>query len=147
VSVRSHGRSAALRTFKESNSPLDLFDWKFEKYLTPWIVRFTWLAVLALTSLWLTLVLISTVASFMPVEAPRRPSMDFEFRSPQDVIPGNAWLWSAIFRIVGVGTAVAFTILWLLWVRVLLESAIVIFNIAKTLASIDEKVPVPDNPG
>ncbi len=146
VNVRSRMRSATLRTFRESNSPLDLLDWKFEKYLTPWIVRFTWLAVLTLAALWITLLTVSTVASLLPETDSSSRAIDYSFRSPQEAMPGHDWLWFMVYRVIGFGTAIAITIIWLLWVRVLLEFAIVVFNMAKSLASIDEKVPAPETP-
>jgi hypothetical protein len=149
LNLRRRYRSAAQRTFQESKSPLDLFDWKFEKYLTPWIVRFTWLAVLVIAGLWLTFVTISLLLSFLPDVS--TPTSDFDPSSPFSVSPrsprfetslsDSPWLWNLVFRIVGGLTILFATLIWLLWIRVLLESAIVIFNIAKSLASIDEKTP------
>jgi hypothetical protein len=142
LNLRGRYRSAALRTMSESKSPLDLFDWKFEKYLTPWIVRFTWLAVLIVTGLWLTFVGLSFILSFFPELA--FSSSPFS-RSPRIGISDDPWLWLLIFRVIGLCTTLIATIVSLLWTRVLLESAIVIFNIAKSLASIDEKTVPPDS--
>lgn len=150
LNFRRRYRSAAQRTFQESKSPLDLFDWKFEKYLTPWIVRFTWVAVVVIAGLWLMFVTVSLLLTFVPDVA--TPANDFEPSSPFSSSPqfeislsDSPWLWLLVFRIVGGLTILFVTLIWLLWIRVLLESAIVIFNIARSLASIDEKTATPDS--
>jgi hypothetical protein len=145
-------RSAAQRTFQESKSPLDIFDWKFEKYLTPWIVRITWIAVLVITTLWLFFVMVSFILSFLPDVVASAPPGSFgpSPRFPpsprfETGLAGNAWLWLTVFRIIAAATTFVSTIIGLLWIRVLLEGAIVIFHIAKTLASIDEKTIPADS--
>lgn len=149
LNLRGTYRSAAQRTFQESKSPLDLLDWKFEKYLTPWIVRITWIAVLVIATLWLFFVGISLVLSLLPEIAASSPQMPSPRYSPtprfETGLTDSPWLWRMVARIFVAVTSFVSTIIGLLWIRVLLEGAIVIFNIAKTLASIDEKTIPADS--
>ncbi|WP_254510883.1 DUF4282 domain-containing protein [Anatilimnocola floriformis] len=150
--TRRSGRLAAPRPFLESTSPLDLFDWKFEKYLTPWIVRFTWLAVLSIAGIGCMLWTINFVLSLEP-ERPGSQSvvgMDPFQRSiyqpprsstKQSMIDPR--VMSLVYRVIMLLISFTFTVLWLLWIRVLLECAIVVFNIARSLSSIDEKILKP----
>lgn len=146
LNLRGKYRAAALRTFQESNSPLDLFDWKFEKYLTPWIVRITWIAVLLMTALWLFFLMVSFTLSFLPEIAASTPPNAFGTSPRLSPTPrmetayfGSPRVWLMVGRIIALATSLVTTIIGLLWLRVALESAIVLFHIAKSLASINEK--------
>lgn len=130
---------------RPATSWLDIFDWKFEKYLTPWILRLVWICCLVGAGFWLLLLTLSTIGSFFPMES----SGSFRRASSSSV----AGMLQAIplIRSLGPETLVniakffGFVILltgatlFLLWIRVILESFIVIFNIATSLKSIDEK--------
>lgn len=152
LNIRKSTRTT-VRPFRESTSPLDLFDWKFEKYLTPWIVRITWMAVLAMAGLWVTLLSIGFLISLLPDQAiaePVTPNFgQFEpsfspSRSARMQPTVSPMLIGFVFRCVTVLTTIAATFLMLLWIRVILECSIVVFNIAKTLSSIDEKTVTPN---
>lgn len=144
-------RASVHRTFRESTSFYDIFDWKFEKYLTPWIVRLNWILALVFASLWIVSVTGSTIWSFLPSDAqaisPSRSTVPFQF-APQPreerMSVETARLLLAAFRIISAAAMIAFTIQMLLMLRLSLEFAIVLFNIAKTVESIDEKSSVPD---
>lgn len=71
---RSTFSAAVDRRFKPATSLLDIFDWKFEKYLTPWIVRATWILCVGICALWIILGLIAIFMVWLPemeVDAPR----------------------------------------------------------------------------
>jgi hypothetical protein len=135
------------KRFKPATSWLDIFDWRFEKYLTPWIVRITWLVCLAVASIWLASILFFTLRSWLPErdssEPPRQvlrpPSQTFEERSSFPPM----WLTSRVASTIAGFTGACFVVIVVLWIRVLLETAIVLFNIATTLTSIDEKTASP----
>jgi hypothetical protein len=126
-SEKSAFRRTVNQRFKPSTSILDLFDWKFEKYVTPLIVRITWILAVASTVFILTLVLLGPEiwADIMAGSGSRRPSS-------KSGIP--LWMLKLILRIPLVVGA-----LWaLLWTRVFLELVIVIFHIANSVASIEK---------
>lgn len=130
--------------FSSSTSIFDIFDWQFKKYLTPWILRITWAIVLAVAPFVLLLLLIQIVGIWLPdfqwsgtdgsiaddrmrrmeTTASAEPFLPFWFRIR---VAGTAY---QIARIAGMAVSI-------LWIRVLLELAIVLFNIATTLSSID----------
>ena len=56
--VRSQFESVRGSQFVSSTSPLDIFDWRFKKYLTPWILRVSWLIVLLVAALWVLLAIV-----------------------------------------------------------------------------------------
>jgi hypothetical protein len=125
---------------------LDIFDWRFEKYLTPWIVRLNWIMALVLASMWIVFITGSTIWSMMPDNNPSasmarpRVSSPFSVQPP----PSNtgrlpAWLVVNAIKVGTAATMIAGAIYMLLTLRLSLEFAIVIFNIAKTVESIDEK--------
>jgi hypothetical protein len=143
---RSSFQTARQRRFQPATSWMDLFDWKFEKYLTPWIVRATWLICVIGAFLWLAFISIGTLWSLAPdmsssrSETQTSSSLDnqrsFEER-PSSGPPGwlSARLVSAIAGLTGIG----FVIVMLLWIRVVLETSIVLFNISATLSAMDQK--------
>lgn len=145
--VRQTYSQAARRTFRESNSWLDVFDWRFEKYLTPWIIRLTWLATLVISALWITGILCLTIISLAPAiperstsvtdrERPQR-QLEYEIRPPK---VNMDWSAKPIIAI-GSGLTACFGVLiGLLWTRVILECAIVLFNMASSLSTIEDKL-------
>lgn len=142
------------RGFQPASSWFDIFDWKFEKYLTPWVIRATWIICLGLFGLWTSLIVISVawdwvtlpvqesiehtngksfgVDEFAEMTRPRSASRS----GPRFVIP--EWFSNRIVTTIAGLTAVFFAIVGILWIRVLLETSIVLFNMAANLASIDK---------
>jgi hypothetical protein len=137
-------RPAGLRKMQPSRSWWDLFDWKFEKYLTPWIIRFTWALAVTWTLIVILLLSFSVVSSAF--ESEKKPQFDSQSQadidmllqslSPQEKSTGARWAW----KLIGYGTAVVLSVLALLWTRVVLECLIVVFNIAETATSIDDSL-------
>jgi len=144
---RSQFDSVRRNNFASSESLLDVFDWKFSKYLTPWILRVTWVVVLVIAPLLVLLQLIQIVGIWLPDlqwtsdagsnvadrldrAVPRGPMLPWWFTGR---VAATVWQISSI-----AGIAVA-----ILWIRVVLELAIVLFNIATTLTTIE--VEIKDN--
>jgi len=139
ISDGSRFRKIVGRRFQPATSWLDFFDWKFEKYLTPWIVRVTWILCLALAVIAISLVLIAVVASWAPetnMKLPEGRPRIFELQSPS--LP--RWLSSRVASTVSGFMLVFSALLTLLWIRVILEMAIVFFNVATTLATIEKRI-------
>jgi len=152
----SDGATAALKTlqsqldaarrahFSSASSIFDIFDWRFRKYLTPWILRITWAIVLVVASLLILLLLVQVVGIWLPdfqwseiaASGVGDRTRHMETRTPSETwLP--FWLRIRIVRTVWQITQIAATAISILWIRVLLELAIVLFNIATTLSSID----------
>lgn len=130
-------RSAVSRRFQPATSLLDIFDIEFKRYLTPLIIKVTWaialllgsLAVIAITFLFLR------ALTFSPLDtAPRssKPVATFGAAGDNDTFV----LLRSILPFVMYCLSIAYVVLALLWLRVLCESLIVIFNIATILAEI-----------
>lgn len=135
--------TAISRRFKESSSPLDIFfDFRFEMYLTPLIIRATWIIAIActvagLSGLTVWLAMTATPQQQGPQMQPGGVPMEVgieELREPKAVV-ADYGAWKAVFYV----AVVVGSILALLWLRVCLEAVIVIFNIAESLESIDGK--------
>lgn len=155
----SHRQSLPYRAgFRPSSSLFDIFDIHFEKYVTPLIAKITWIFTLAIALLWLIGLLYDAINTWIPhtekpsvVLAPslRRPGSLDELardRSATSTEKGSKlsdrlirrfWI---IFRQVMSVIALFLTVLW---IRVALESMIVLFRIAKSLSSIDDKIIEP----
>jgi hypothetical protein len=130
------------RRLQRPTSFWDIFDFKFEKYLTPWIIRATWICVCALSAVSLLVLVITMIADSVTVER-NHSVVGQESTQPKDSdiqwsFADNQFTGTAK-RIGIVVIQVVATILGLLWIRVILETEIVIFNIATSIASIDRK--------
>jgi DNA-directed RNA polymerase subunit RPC12/RpoP len=150
----------------QATSLLDLFDLSFTRYVTPIIVRITWVLALVLAAVWLLVVIVGLVISLVPemsreaqsdgaataqserTTSDRRPdngafefqsSPQFEFRRPSIPERAEDSSFAVAMRVVVFSTQLVAIILFLLWVRVALEAVIVIFHMAANLRSIDKK--------
>jgi hypothetical protein len=135
---------ALKRRFERPTSIWDLFDFKFEKYLTPWIIRATWVVVCLLAAFYFALWAISSIADAVDrneistkkvaTKSVETDEVEFEWSFGgtrfTDISERIAFF---VFRVVGIVFA-------LLWIRVALETEIVIFNIAMGITSIDRKL-------
>ena len=129
--------------FTSPESVLDIFDWKFKKYLTPWILRITWAIVLCVAPLFIAVQLLQIIGIWLPAvnwSADARPDVDV--RVPQGtsepLLPW--WFQVRVAQSVWQISSIAGTAIAMLWIRVLLELAIVLFNIATTLTSIESGI-------
>jgi hypothetical protein len=146
-------RTRPRRPFNDqATSLLDLFDLSFTRYVTPLIVKITWVLALTLGAVWLVVIVLGLIASSLPVAEqseptrstrPSRPQPQFEFRPPEIAERVGDASFAVAFRIVLLITQVIGVILFLLWVRVGLEAVIVVFHMAASLRSIDDKTPRP----
>ena len=145
---RSESRTAQPRTrseFLEGSSLLHLFDLSFKRFATPSIVRLTWFALLVVAAIWLLFVTV-TVASIALSDSPRsqrapnpveRAQSPFALRAPEIIRNNTGQVFFSLLML----TQIVLTGLSFLWVRVGLEGAIVLFHIAGSLKSLDEKTP------
>ncbi len=143
--ISRHSRRSTTPT-----SIIDFFDWKFEKYLTPWIVRATWVIALFTSALWALVMALAflggTAVSDDTSDDTRRTSA----RRPSTSTPSDVgtrggssisdWFAGQAVRTAAFITLIIGVIVGLLWTRVVLELAIVAFNIANSLVSIDDKL-------
>ena len=135
--ISSSFQKAASQRFKPATSIFDVFDLRFETYVTPIIIRTTWVLFLIAAAIYL---LQTTYESFIPAFRSTRSvasSLEYEVNSMRATaeLASNRWistLTSYAIRLLTLSIA-------LLWVRVCLETTIVIFNIATSLHSIDQK--------
>jgi hypothetical protein len=137
--ISRHSRRSTTPT-----SIIDFFDWKFEKYLTPWIVRATWVIALFTSALWALVMALAflggTAVSDDTSDDTRRTSARrLSTSTPIPISLGGNRAAQAV-RTVAFVTLFIGVIVGLLWTRVVLELAIVAFNIANSLVSIDDKL-------
>jgi len=148
--VVSSYRSAARRRFTPAQSWTDIFDWKFEKYLTPWIVRITWITCLVLSAVSLLFVGGGLLMALAPeVDHSNTSRSTVEFRLPIEESGGAAksgrtvpfWMMRRVWAVFGAVFSTVMLILCLLWIRVILECVIVVFNISATLKEMNQRLP------
>jgi hypothetical protein len=146
------GSGAHARTrseFLEGSSLLHLFDLSFKRFATPSIVRLTWFALLIVAAIWLLFVTV-TVASVALSDSPRASSAPGGLQRSQNPLEVSAAAMigrqtGRVFFSLVILTQIVLTGLSFLWIRVGLESAIVLFHIAGSLKSLDEKTPCVAN--
>jgi Zn-finger nucleic acid-binding protein len=150
--VRSKFEAVRKSQFASSSSYLDIFDWQFKKYLTPWILRVTWVLVLVAAGLWVIGNLFEIISYWLPAMewgAEEAPAMARGI--PREVKPAEPMLPLWLIRLVAkFGNSVAGTLygivkiaagaIALLLLRVVFEVAIVLFNIATTLTTIEKDI-------
>ena len=127
---------------RPATSWIDLFDFRIQRFLTPWILRATWIATLVVGMILVCGIGYDILAHFFAGD-----STSQQVKNDDDI----AYLIKATTLSSGAkntapGTMIAFAIssviaciLTVLWVRVLLELVAVVFEIHKSLASIDRK--------
>ena len=162
--ARRNFSRATQRRFKPSTSVFDIFDWKFERYVTPWVIRFTWMAIVGLTATWFLAAVIALLVTVTPefktdtskdsstrsssktLETPNKTYEQTEYRPTttgyrfdSGAVGRNSaqYLLRVALAVFAFLTAMVMMMIFLLWVRVVLESVIVLFNMAETLTSID----------
>ena len=126
-----------------ATSIFDFFDWKFEKFVTPWVIRITWVLFLIQSALWLILLAYTGLTNTFASTPQTQRSSSSQFaealeqwsserrgsRPPRETGLSKVILWSV---------AAIWTAIVTLWVRVMLEFGMVIFTGARTLADIRE---------
>lgn len=147
-------RSTVAQRFQPAKSIFDVFDFKFEKYVTPIIIRATWVLALVSAGLFAAWGCYNVVD---PVTENRYEVQLPGFMQPSNGETGaadaepNSKLISAtkakaakerallIAKIMAYCFQLVSICLALLWLRVALEMTVVIFNIATSVHSIDRK--------
>ena len=135
------------RKARGSNFSLALFDFKFEHYLTPWIIRFSWICVLCLAAVWILFLSYRFVSSSFSGSDPVTPTLSTSPDALNQMLEGLMSQQSPLGFFSSFGGRAIMTLsglvailLTVLWTRVMLETLIVIFNISNTLKSIEQKV-------
>lgn len=135
--IQSSRDSYRGRSMQASPSLLDLFDWKFEKYITPWVVRITWIWVGVMACLLIVTMLLPEGVSNTPKFTVERPFSNFDKSESRD--SSSPEIVRGIVYRIGSITGV---LMLLLWIRVWLECVIVIFNIAATMKAAEASIKV-----
>lgn len=158
-SFRSHVSGAGLRP---ASSIFDVFDFTFEKYVTPLIIKITWSLAVLFSGLWLIAIVALCVITWIPssqessqpatasppvLSPPRsRPPAREPIARPRTTSPRPSFDWAAwidrkaVATVAYIQIAVAIVLI-LLWTRVVLETVIVVFHIATSIRSLDSKTP------
>jgi hypothetical protein len=147
VSVYQSGGS---RKFRPAKSLLDIFDFRFEAFVTPIIIRTTWVLVLigaCLYSAWALYSALETESKYqirlpeMTATEPATKTSPTVIKKPptMEELEAEAKRSETMRNLVWFGFKLIALCLSLLWVRVSLEMTIVAFNIANSLQSIDQK--------
>ncbi len=123
-------------TKSERFSLWHFLDWKFEHYLTPWIIRTYWLLSLVAAALSLAILAITLIVSLLP-ESPRQErtvehKLINPFQPDSQQTASEAATKFLYFALKTIGVVAS-----LLFVRVFCETLIVIFNIAGSARAIE----------
>lgn len=123
----------------------DFVDPTFQKYVAPTIVMITWwvalvyaAAALGLTSLALLTSLFAEAGAFEAPDIPRGrpPAMPgFEFQLPEVI---RDFISGGLKRVLFLLIQITLSLIFLLWMRVVLEVCIVLFHISGSLKRIEE---------
>jgi len=134
-------QSSVTRSFRPAKSILDVFDFRFESFVTPIIIRTTWVLALVAAFIFAAAVLFFLLVP-LPSTPPPAPQETFGSRpqfETKTVIEVPEFMSEIIPKLVTIGLLTLWLVLSLLWLRVGLEMTIVVFNIATSLQSIDKK--------
>lgn len=138
--TRRNRRSVTVQV-PTSGAILDFFDLSFQKYLTPVIVKITWVVTLVMAGILLTL---SLLAALVPdgggqTRQSTSSSVTFErFEQQAQRISSNQGTIVAMLRFATWLTGIVSVFIGCLWIRVGLECVIVFFNISSTLTDIKQ---------
>lgn len=132
--------------YVEARSFWEFFDFRFRRYLTPWILRISWLLILVLALIWFLIICYTYLSSLLqlgqsgdlPVAIDTGSGTSFTSGEPARI--SGAIKWSPFFVESGVFLSAVFgLILTVLWIRVLFESIMMLFSMGNTLRTIDAK--------
>jgi hypothetical protein len=135
-----------LRQWQEANSVFDaFFDWQFQRYVTPKVVKFFWIIAVINAVLILLAPFILPALSISLVAAAQSSGPRMRIEPP----PGTESVFGTGIAILTMILSYAWFALMviaaLLWIRLILESIIVIFDISTCARSIDQTLR--DNSG
>ncbi len=143
--VRSQFDAVRNNQFSSSTSILDIFDWRFKKYLTPWIIRVTWLIVLFVAALWVIYQMFDFLAAWLPevrwdTGTNIADLADARNREPAAGPMLPFWFKIRLLNSIWAITKIALSAIVVLWIRVAFEMTIVLFNIATSLTGIENQI-------
>ncbi|MEI8373942.1 MAG: DUF4282 domain-containing protein [Planctomycetota bacterium] len=144
------GTSSPRSTTKLGKSPaswLAILDWRFEYYLTPWIIRILWVMFLLLAFGMLLLNTLGLAWGLMPdfSNTPATPHYGRGFEEPSaPMLP--IWLTARVAKIFFFIASVVGSVIGVLVTRMVLELMIVVFRIAEDIGSLKRKYAEEDNP-
>lgn len=121
---------------------MGLLDFKFEKYLTPVIVKITWVVTLIMLGIWVLVLTFGLFADFFPDGGGRSQqttssNVSFDgFEQQMQRAYRNRGTIISLVRFMTWVTCIVSAIITCLWIRVGLECVIVFFNISNTLTDI-----------
>lgn len=128
-----------------------LTDWKFKKYLTPKIVRVSWALAVASFALLMFLLVVSLIAEAIPKHRSTRVTSRGRVEVYDEVqVPSmpRSTVYDALTNPISVRIFITIWAVYvLLWIRVALESVIVIFNIATSVGKIEKVAEAAGNKG
>ncbi len=169
---KHHSDSPASTRASRAGLLRGLLDVRFERYLTPSIIRWSWILVLGTSALWIVFLALVFATSWIPTDggaasigANSVPPIDLEalLNGQPGQLPGlgellggnlsaadrKPTIWQTAtgrgWRFLLFVTSLTGLLLTLLWCRVMLETIIVIFDIRDCLHRIDSRSgPGPD---
>jgi len=134
-------------------SVLWAIDWKFERYLTPWLIRVLWVLVLIVAFLQFLRVTTNAVLlafdSTSAAEATKTAPWEFQGeggsnrRGPRSTSSEPGFAFRATMGVFIVLTYVAQAAIAIVTLRIIFETLVVLFNMAKTLKTIEGKLDTP----
>jgi hypothetical protein len=118
--------------FRPARSILDLFDFRFQFYVTPIIICVTWIVSLVIGALWMCVMLYLLISSWLP------SSNSSHAPDPNEVIDMIVGKTKSAETIIEI-TQIVLLPVALMWVRVMLEQLVVLFEIMASFASRESK--------
>ena len=127
---------AVTKLWKTPKSWLALFDWRFEYYLTPWIIRFLWIAFLLITAVLFLLNTFGLIAGLLPdlSSSPAQPNWGGGNEPGGFALP--SWLTVRFVKILLYVMYIIGSIIGILVTRMILEMIIVVFRIAEDIGTL-----------
>lgn len=129
------------RLARSPSSWLALFDWRFEYYLTPWIIRALWLCFLVLAVVGFCFTTIGLVWGLLPEMSTTSAPPDFGgggYTRPSDPLLPR-WLTTRVAQVIAYVVSVIGSIIGILVTRMMLELMIVVFRIAEDIGFLKRK--------
>ena len=128
--------------YVEARSLVEFFDFRFRRYLTPWIIRVSWPLVMTGALIWIMVVSYTFVSALIASgDLSVGPSENLPAASMAEEVANqkNLFVISPFFMKSGLFLTGLITItLGLLWIRVVFETIILLFSIANTLRVIED---------
>ncbi len=132
---------AGERLARSPSSWMAIFDWRFEYYLTPWIIRVLWLCFLVVVVIGLFFTTIGLVWGMLPEMSSTSAPPDFggvDYTRPSDPLLPR-WLTARVAQVVAYVASVIGSIIGILVMRMMLEFLIVVFRIAEDIGFLKRK--------